>query len=73
MKVSKDIQYKMHKAARLHSEANKLMEDVNDYFEKNGIDEDVLRCGNGISLEEVELGNDIVDEFVSWAENDFEL
>lgn len=32
---------------------------------------EAYRAGNGISLEELEYGNDITDEFVQWAEEDF--
>ncbi len=63
----------MHKAARLFQEANGILNEVDEYLENNGISDKIYRCGNGISLEEIEAGNDITEEFVAWAENDFNL
>lgn len=73
MKVSKSIQDKMHRVAQLNSEAKVLMEEVDNYFINKGLDIEELRCGNGISLEELEYGNDITNEFVVWAERNFNL
>lgn len=63
MKVSKEIQKKMHKIADLHSQATVLMREVDEYFEKKGFDVEELRIGNGESLEELEYGNDITEIF----------
>ena len=80
MKVSKDIQNKMRRVVKLHKEADNLMQEIDEYFESKLLSSEkfnneglsVARCGNGISLEELEYGNDITDEFVAWAERDFE-
>lgn len=72
MQVPKYIQDKMRRSAELHRRASVLSLEIDDYFERQGIDIDVLRCGNGISLEELDLGNDVTDEFVVWVERDFE-
>jgi hypothetical protein len=71
MKVSKDIQNKMHRAARLFSQAQEIMKEVDNYFEKKGIDVEELRSGDGISLEELEYGTDITDQFVEWFEENY--
>lgn len=72
MKIPIDIQKKMRRAVKLYSEANEIMKEVDLFFESKGISEDIYRCCNGISLEEIEYGNDIVDDFVKWADSDFE-
>lgn len=38
---------------------------VDLWFESHGFTAEELRCGDGCSLEEIEYGNDIVDEFVA--------
>lgn len=72
MKVSKNIQNKMHKAAKLYSQASELMKEVDAYFEDKGLDMEILRDGSGISLEEIEYGNDVTDQFVLRIERNFE-
>ena len=74
MVVSKEIQKKMHRLAKLSAEAAALSQEIDSYFQAKGYsvepyDPDSLRCGNGCSLEELELGNDITDEIVSAIEN----
>lgn len=73
MKIPKYMQDKMHKVAKLHNQANVIMAEVNEWFEKQGYgyDDLFIRNGNGISLEELEYGNDITDDFVKAAEDDF--
>jgi hypothetical protein len=71
MKVSKEIQVKMHKIAELSSEVKKLSKEVDQYFIDKGFDIEELRCGNGRSLEELEYGNDITDNFCKDAAEDF--
>ena len=71
MKVSKDIQKKMHKIAELSRKAKELSNEVDRYFIDKGFDIEELRCGNGKSLEELEYGNDITDKFCKDAEDDF--
>lgn len=68
MKISKNIQNKMHKLAQLTSQAAILDREINDYFESKGYDIDGLRSGDGTTLEELNYGNDITNTFV----NDFE-
>lgn len=68
MKISKSIQNKMHKLAKLTSQASVLDREINDYFESKGYDIDGLRSGDGTTLEELNYGNDITNTFV----NDFE-
>ena len=71
MKIPKHIQDKIHKVAKLHNQANAIMAEVNEWFKKQGYDDLFIRNGNGISLEELEYGNDITDDFVKAAEDDF--
>ena len=68
MRISKDIQRKMHKLAQLTSQAAMLDRDINNYFESKGYDVDELRSGDGTTLDELDYGNDITATFV----NDFE-
>lgn len=63
MKVPKYIQARMHKAAAYAQKMNDEMRIVDAWFERNGYDSDVLRSGDGYSLEELEYGNDITDVF----------
>lgn len=71
MKIPKYIQNKMHKVAKLHRQANDIMYEVNEWFEKQGYDDLFIRNDNGISLEELEYGNNITDKFIKAAEEDF--
>lgn len=79
MKVPKNIQDKMRKSAKLYKQARKLLNEVDEYLSENyngdtesGMDGlEPWRSGNGVSLEEIEYGNDVTDEFVEWADNDF--
>lgn len=68
MRISKDIQRKMHKLAQLTSQATMLDKEINDYFESKGYDIDELRSGDGTTIDELNYGNDITNTFV----NDFE-
>lgn len=68
MRISKDIQRKMHKLAQLTSQAVMLDREINNYFESKGYDVDELRSGDGTTLDELDYGNDITATFV----NDFE-
>lgn len=61
MKVPEYIRRKMHRAAKLHAEASKLTRQVDDWFESRGYAAEVLRCGDGLSLEELDYGNDVTD------------
>lgn len=55
------IRRKMHRAAKLHAEASKLTRQVDEWFESQGYTAEVLRCGDGFSLEELDYGNDVTD------------
>jgi hypothetical protein len=68
MRISKDIQGKMHKLAQLTSQAAVLDKEINDYFESKGYYIDGLRSGDGTTLDELNYGNDVTEIFV----NDFE-
>lgn len=68
MRISKNIQEKMHKLAQLISQAAVLDKEINDYFESKGYDIDELRSGDGTTLDELNYGNDVTEIFV----NDFE-
>ena len=71
IKVSKEIQTKMHKIAELSRKVKELSSEVDQYFIDKGCDIEELRCGNGRSLEELEYGNDITDRFCKDAAEDF--
>lgn len=79
MKIPKYIQDKMRKAAFYSRKSQILVEEVDQYIKDNydGTEEnsddhlEPWRCGNGISLEELEYGNDITDKFTEWALSDF--
>ena len=64
MRISKDIQGKMHKLAQLTSQAAMLDREINNYFESKGYDVDELRSGDGTTLDELDYGNDITATFV---------
>ena len=64
MKVSKEIQKKMHRLASLTAQASVLDRKINQYFEEKGYDIDELRAGDGMTLDELNYGNDIKDRFV---------
>lgn len=63
MKVPEYIRRKMHRAAKLHAEASKLTSQVDAWFESRGYTPENLRCGDGLSLEELDYGNDVTDVF----------
>ena len=63
MKIPQHIKNKMHRIVALNRAADKEMEIVEKWLEKQGFDIETLRNGDGCSLEELEYGNDITDEF----------
>ena len=69
MKVSKEIQNKMHRLTKLTRQASILDREVNEYFEGKGYDIDELRVGDGTTLDELNYGNDITNLFVEAFEN----
>ena len=50
MKVPEYIRQKMHRAAKLHAEASRIIRQVDEYFEGRGYTPENLRCGDGFSL-----------------------
>lgn len=74
MKIPNHIKQKMHRLAMIQTTANELSKELDDWFDKYGFDIEKLRCGNGISLEELNYGNDVTDELCDWIErNEGEL
>lgn len=69
MKVPEYIQQKMHRAAKLHAEASRLIRQIDKWFESRGYTPENLRCGDGFSLEELDYGNDVTDIFVERIES----
>jgi hypothetical protein len=69
-KVPEYIKIKMKKIASLSSKVNELSNEIDNYFIEQGYDIMSLRSGDGISLEELEYGNDITVEFCNWFENE---
>lgn len=70
MRVPKYIQDKMHRVAALNRQAGFVMFEIEEWLLRNGIArEDLdnggfLRCGDGVSLEELEYGEDITELLV---------
>ena len=69
MKVPEYNWQKMHRAAKLHAEASRIIRQVDEYFEGRGYTPENLRCGDGFSLEELDYGNDVTDIFVERIES----
>ena len=69
MVVPKHIKNRMHKIAKLNIMASEEMRIVESWLESKGFDIEKLRSGDGCSLEELEYGNDITDEFCKKIEN----
>ena len=63
MKVSEVIKNKMRRIAKLTKEVMYLSREIDDYFINKGFDIDILRSGDGTSLDELDYGNDITDDF----------
>ena len=60
----------MHKWAKLTLQSAILDREINNYFESKGFDIDELRSGDGTTLDELNYGNDITDQFVEDIKND---
>jgi hypothetical protein len=73
MKVSQAIKNKMHELARLNRKASELSLQIDNYFIDKGYNIESLRSGDGISLEELDYGNDMTNEFCEWIENNSKL
>lgn len=69
MRVPDYIRFKMHRLAAIEQEAIVLSKEIDQWFEKKGFDIDKLRSGSGCSLEELEYGVDITDEFCALIES----
>jgi len=63
MKIPQYIIDDMKRAARHFSSGAAIMERVNGWFESRGFAPEELRNCDGCSLEEIEYGNDIAEEF----------
>lgn len=70
MKVPKYIQDKMRRVAALERQAGNLMFEIEEWLYRNGVTKEdldnggYLRCGDGISLVELEYGEDITELLV---------
>lgn len=64
MKVPEYIKIKMRKVVELQNKSSKLMDEIEEWMELKGIDTgfDGLRDGSGIGLEELDYGNDCVED-----------
>lgn len=69
MKIPNHIKEKMHKVAKLHGQAIEISRVVDDWFISHGFDIDELRCGDGLSLEELDYGNDVTDILIERIES----
>ena len=69
MKIPKHIREKMHKMADLQRKAADLSILVDNWFIEHGFNIEELRDGSGISLEELDYGNDVTDLFCDRVEN----
>lgn len=73
MKIPKYIKNKMHRIAELHTEADELMKEVEEYLTSKGYCIDTIRDGSGASLEELDYGNDVTDMLCERLEEGFGL
>lgn len=70
MKVPKYIRDKMHRVAALERQAAIVMGEIEGWLLRNGVAEEelysggYLRCGDGVSLEELEYGDDVTELLV---------
>lgn len=62
VKVPKYIRKRMNEILALNRRAAYEMEQLEEWLESKGIDTIKLRDGSGVGLEELEYGNDIIDE-----------
>lgn len=70
-KVPEYIKSKMYRIVILQRQAKTLMNEIESWLVKNGIDTSIdgLRDGCGTSLEELEYGNDCVEGLCERIEN----
>jgi hypothetical protein len=69
MKIPKHIRDKMHRLANIHYKATELGIEIDNWFISHGFDIEDLRDGSGVSLEELDYGNDVTDAFCERIEN----
>ena len=62
MGVPNYIRRKMHNVVKHSLAAANEMKIIEEWLERQGFDVDLLRDGCGVSLDELEYGNDITDE-----------
>ena len=63
MRVPKYIKNKLKSIVYHQNKANEIMQEVEEWLERNGFDIEELRSGDGESLEEFEYGNDVTEYF----------
>lgn len=71
MKIPKYIRQRMEKCLLYNIRAADAMKEIEDWLESHGIDPERLRDGCGISLEEIEYGNDVIDDLCERIEQEF--
>jgi hypothetical protein len=72
MKISKEIQAKIRRIAKLTKEYGVLVGEVETYLENKGINVEELRDGRGDSLDELEYGNeDIAEALIKRIEEEY--
>lgn len=69
MKIPNYIKHKMHQIADLQYKARELSAVVDNWFVEHGFDIEEFRDGSGISLEELDYGNDVTEAFCERVEN----
>lgn len=70
MKVPKYIKEKMHEIARLSKRTQTIVGEVEQYFRNRDYDIDALRVNDGISLTELDCGNDVTEKLCKAIEED---
>ena len=70
MKVPKYIKEKMHEIARLSKRTQTIVGEVEQYFRDRDYDIDALRGDDGISLTELDIGNDTTETLCKAIEED---
>lgn len=63
----------MHRVAALQQEASETMKEIEDYLTSRGFCIDTIRDGSGVSLEELDYGNDVTDVLCEKLEEGFGL
>ena len=75
MIVSKHIQSKMHKLAKLNAEARALTAEIEEYLFKKGVDTDCLRAlcdtPDNQYLTDLDDGVDVTDDLVRYLEEEY--